>query len=222
MLFCHPESDAKGARHKGLGKQLGITGLPGIAFLTADGEVVVQIPASRHSVAQFTQYAARARQLLAWRAAAADGEPRAAAALLIARLEERQVDRQGALTARAQLRDETDAERARLDELLLDRRIESELQAIHDDAAARRQLGARYRAMLRDGPRPSAAVTRGFWFVILEHAEATRDADAFAAGLDGLRANLARTGDGEPWAVKLLAENEQKLAALRGRATPKV
>lgn len=215
MLFCHPESEAKAAKHKGLGKQLGVTGLPGLAFLTADGEVVVKIPASLHSVAQFEQYGARARQLLAWRAAAANGDARAAASLLIAQLEERQLDLAAAELRRRQLPGETGAERARLDELLLDRRIEAEMQPVHSDLAGRRRLGAKYLAMLRDGPRPSADVTRGFWFVILEHCEAVGDADGFAEALAGLRGNVQRTAGGAEWGQKLVAGYEAKLQRLR-------
>lgn len=215
MLFCHPESEAKAAKHKGLGKQKGVTGLPGIAFCTGDGEVVVQVPPSVHTVAQFEHYAARARQLLRWRAAAAKGDGRAAAALLIARLEERQVDRKTATAARASLHDETDAERARLDELLLDLRIVEELVPVHNDTAARRKLGAKFLAMLASGPRPSADVSRGFWFVILEHCEAEGDRDGFRIGLEGLRGNVARTSAGAEWGTKLISDYEQKLARLR-------
>lgn len=217
VLFCHPESDAKAAKHKGLGKQKGVTGLPGIAFFTADGEVVVQIPASPHSVAQFEHYQQRAQQLLQWRAAAAKGEARAAAALLVAQLEERQLDRKAALARRAALHDETEAERARLDELLLDLRIGEELLPVQSDTAARQRLGARFLAMLREGTRPSADVSRGFWFVILEHSEAAGDADGFGLGLDGLRRNVARTSNGAEWGTKLVAGYEAKLARLRAQ-----
>ncbi|HEX5052063.1 MAG TPA: hypothetical protein VFZ65_09845 [Planctomycetota bacterium] len=215
MLFCHPESDATAAKHKGLGKQLGVVGLPGIAFLTATGEVVVQIPASEHSVAQFERYAARAHQLLAWRAAAAGGDGRAAAALLIAQLEERQLDRAAAEVLRRALHDETGDEKARLDELLLDLRIGEELRAAGSDRAVRRALGARYLGMLRHGPVPSPDVSRGFWYVILEHCEAAGDADGFAAGLEGMRVNVARTSNGAEWGRQLLSDCEAKLAKLR-------
>lgn len=215
MLFCHPESEASTAKHKGLAKTLGVAGLPGIAFLTQDGSVVVQIPASEHSVAQFERYAARARQLLDWRAAADRGDARAAVSLLVAQIEERQLDLAAAEKRRAALAGETDAERARLDELLLDRRIEAEIASVHGDLAARRRLGAKYLAQLRTGPRPSADVTRGFWFVILEHCEASRDADGFALGLDGLRENVRRTANGAEWGRRLVADHEAKLAGLR-------
>lgn len=217
MLFCHPESDAKAAKHKGLGKQVGLDGLPGIGFLTADGEVVVKIPASQHSVAQFEQYAARAQQLLAWRAAAAKGDARAAAALLIAQLEERQVGRAAAEKRRGALPDESAAEKVRLDELLLDLRIGEELIPVHGDTKARQQLGARFLVMMRDGPQPSPDVSRGFWYVILEHCEASGDVDGFRVGLDGLRQNVARTSNGAAWGTKLLADYEAKLRKLQAR-----
>lgn len=217
MLFCHPESEAKAAKHQGLGKQKGLQGLPGIAFFTADGEVVVQVPPAAHSVARFARYAERAQQLLRWRAAAAKGDARAAAALLVAQLEERQLDRAAAEAARGQLADETPSERARLDELLLDLRIGEELLAAGPDAANRRALGKRYLAMLATGPRPSPLVSRGFWFVVLEHAEAVGDAEGFDVGLVGLRGNVERTANGAEWGTRLLAEYEAKRARLRPR-----
>lgn len=215
MPFCHPESEAKAARHRGLGKQKGLVGLPSIAFLTADGEVVVQVPPAVHTVARFERYLARARQLLAWREAAAKGDVRAAASLLIAMLEERQLDRTQALARRAALHDETATERARLDELLLDLRIGEELRAAGQDLEQRRALGKRYLAAWAAGPRPSPDVSRGHWFVILEHAEAAQDVDGYAVGLEGLRGNVARTADGAEWGIKMLAEYERTLARLR-------
>lgn len=217
VLFCQPESEAKSNRHPGLGKKLGVSGLPGIAFLTAEGEVVVQVPASVHSVAQFEHYAQRARQLLQWRAAAKDGDARAAVSLLIAQLEERQLDRAAATARRGTLHGETAAEKARLDELLLDLRLQEELQAVHDDAAARRALGGKYLAMLAAGQKPSPAVSRGFWFVILEHSEAAGDVDGFGVGLEGLRQDVARTAAGAEWGTRMLADYEAKLVRLRAR-----
>lgn len=216
MLFCHPESDAKAAKHKGLGKQKGVVGLPGIAFFDGNGDLVVAVPPSEHSVAQFRDYGRRAQQMLQWRDAAAAGEPRAAAAWLVAQLEERQLARDAALARRRLLHDETPAERARLDELLLDLRIGEELRVVHNDRQRRRELGKQYLAMLATGPRPSPAVSRGFWFVILEHCEAATDVRGFEIGLEGLRREVERSARGAEWGVKLLAGYEATLAKLRG------
>lgn len=216
MLFCHPESEAKAARHRGLGKEKGVVGLPGFAYLTETGEVIVQVPPSEHSIEQLRTYLQRARQLLAWRAAASRGDARAAAALLIAQLEERQLDRTQAAARRAALTGETAEERARLDALLLDLRIQGEISGAGSDLDARRKLGARYLESLRTGPRPSPQVSRGFWFVILEHCEASADAEGYAQGLDGLRQNVALTSGGAEWGKKMIAEYEEKLRRLQG------
>lgn len=221
MLFCHPESEATTAKHRGLGKEKGFTGAPGIAFLDAAGDVIVRIPASAHSVAQFRTYEARARQFLAWRAAVAHGDPRAAAALLIAQLEESQVDRKTAETRRAKLPDETADERTRLDALLLDLRIHDDFGGIQNDLAARRELGRRFLAMLAEGHHPSERVTRGFWMVILEHCEASEDIAGYEIGLAGLRANLERTSGGAAWGVEMVAGYERTLERLRGRSDHK-
>jgi hypothetical protein len=214
-LFCHPESEAKAAKHKGLGRQKGFPGAPGLGFFDSDGEAIVQVPAAVHSIAQFRRYEQRARQLLQWRAAVAKGDARAAASLLIAQLEERQLDPRTAMARRSQLRDENPVERARLDELLLDLRIAAEIAAVHDDPVKRCELGGAYLRMLANGPRPSAAVTRGFWMVILEHCTATADAKGFATGLDGMRGEIERTSGGAEWGAKMLAEYERTLARLR-------
>jgi hypothetical protein len=215
VLYCHPESEAKAAKHKGLGKQKGVVGLPGIAFFDGNGDLVVAVPPSEHSVAQFRDCGKRALQMLQWRDAAVRGEPRAAVAWLVAQLEERQLARAAALARRGQLHDETPAERVRLDELLLDLRIGEELSAVHGDSQRRRDLGKQYLAMLATGPRPSPAVSRGFWFVILEHCEAAGDARGFTTGLEGLRRNVERTARGAEWGVTLLSGYEAKLAKLQ-------
>ncbi|MCA8964838.1 MAG: hypothetical protein KDC48_08120 [Planctomycetes bacterium] len=215
MLFCHPESEAKAARHRGLAKEKGVSGLPGIAFFDESGEVILQIPPSEHSLAQFAQYERRARQLLAWREAAQRGDPRAAAELLIAQLEERQLPREAAEKRREALRDESADERARLDALLLDLRIGEQLAAVHNDLEARRRLGEQFLKMLRGGTRPSPRVSRGLWFVIMEHCEATADVNGFVVGLDGLRGDVARTAGGAAWGTRMIADYEQKLARLR-------
>ena len=217
VLFCHPESEAKAAKHQGLAKRKGVTGLPGIAFLDAAGEVIVQVPPAVHSLARFEHYAQRARQFLQLRAAAAAGDPRAAAALLIAQVEERQLDHAAATRRRGQLAGETAAERARLDELLLDLRLSTAITAAGSDTAARRELGRQYLALLATDSRPSPAVSRGFWFVILEHCEAAGDVEGFAVGLAGLRRNVELTSGGAEWGTRLLAEHEAKLARLRAR-----
>lgn len=215
MLFCHPESDASTAKHKGLGKQFGITALPGLAFFTAEAELLVQIPASPHSVAQFEQYRQRAQQMLLLRTGAARGEPRAAARWLIAQLEERQVDLVVGRKRRALLTEETDAERARLDELLLNLQIGAEILAVHDSPEQRRGLGARYLDLLDKGMRPSPEVTRGFWFVILEHCEADGDVRGFSIGLEGLCREVERSAAGAQWGVDLVRGYEQKLERLK-------
>lgn len=217
MLFCHPESEAATAKHKGLGKEKGVIGLPGIAFFEPDGEVVVIVPASVHSVTQFEQYGKRARQLLRLRELAQKGDARAAAALLIAQLEERQLQRLAAEARRAKLVDEGKAERSRLDELLLDLRIGEELTKVHDDPAGRRALGIRYLDMLAAGKRPSDAVSRGFWFVILESTEAKGDAKGFEVGLAGLRRNVELTAGDAAWGVNLVADYEQRLVRLKAK-----
>ncbi len=217
VLFCHPESEAKAAKHQGLARRKGVTGLPGIAFFDTAGDVIVQVPPAVHSLARFEHYAQRARQILQLRATAATGEPRAAVALLIAQVEERQLDHGAAVLRRSQLAGETAAERARLDELLLDLRLSSAIMAAGTDTAARRELGRQYLAMLATDSRPSPAVSRGFWFVILEHCEAARDVEGFAVGLAGLRRNVELTAGGAEWGTKLLADQEAKLARLRVR-----
>jgi hypothetical protein len=216
VLFCHVASDVPDRPYPKLRTDKGLMGQPSVAFLDAAGDVVVAVPGP-HSLERFQRYAERARELAELRRKAAAGDARAQAALLIAQLEERQLDTATAEARRKALADETDAERARLDELLFDRRLADRVRTAGTDRDARRRLGREFQALLEAGRRPSPHVTRGFWFVILEHAEASADARVYADALDGLRRNLAATDPGAPWADKLLDGYATTLARLRGR-----
>ena len=200
----------------GLPRELGLTGAPRIGFFAADGQLLLEVPPAVHTVARFASFAAQTRELLALRAGAAHGDPRAQAGLLIFGIEHRQVTHRAALTERARLQDETPAERQRLDGLLLDMDIGERILAAGQDRAKRRQVGGEFLAMLRAGTRPTADVTRGFWFVILEHAEAQRDAPAYETALAGLRSQLMRTDPDATWARTLLESHTQVLERLRG------
>ena len=61
-------------------------------------------------------------------------------------------------------------------------------------------------------------MTRGFWFVILEHAEEQKDVPAYETALAGLRAQLDRTDPDAPWARTLIDTHTAVLTRLRAAA----
>jgi hypothetical protein len=207
----------KTRKYPDLRSRKGLLGLPSIAFLDAEGTVLVNVPVDRRSVDGFAEVGARAREYVRLRAASARGEVAAQAAFLLMQLEERQVDLADATRRRQAW---TDARRAidrellaAIDRRVVDLRIETAVRVAGQKE--RHTLGPRFLRQLREGPRPSAHVSRGFWFAILEWAERERDVAAFRAGYEGMKGALAVTDPGEPWVENLLARYRAKLDELR-------
>ncbi len=191
-------------------------GLPSLAFLDADGEVLVQVPAQDRTVESIRRTLARSETWVRLRRAAAEGDAEAAGRFLLMQLEEHRLEFAAATKQRAALDPSLDrALLAALDVRLFDLEISAAVRAVGQ--AERHTLGPRFFAMLRDGPRPSPHVTRGFWFAILEWAERERDPKAFAAGLEGMREALAITDPGATWIPGLLGRYEKTLVELRKR-----
>ncbi len=213
MLYCHILSEAKAARDQGLRKEKGLTGLPGLVFLDADGDVLVRVPYDKVSVKGISATGDRALRYIDLRARAARGEDDARAAFLQMQLEERQIDLKPATAEFAEIEVMSDAQRAVLEELLLSLRISTELRAAGQKG--RRKLGPKYWAMWRDGPRPGASVSRGYWYAILEWAEHDRKLDVFAAAIAEFEAVLKVSDPGATWVRPLLDRYEKRLAELR-------
>ncbi len=214
MLFCHIHSTVAGRPHATLRKDKGLLGLPSIAFLDAEGRVLLHVPSDARTVEGFRHTGARAQEYVALRKATADGDDKATTKFLIMQLEERQVLLADARARDAELERVTLHQRERLDELLLNLQISTMARAAGGDPAKRRATGKRFLQMLKDGPRPNAHVSRGFWFFILEHAETETDVRSFKLALNGMRKALAISDPGKPWVKNLLKRYERILSRL--------
>lgn len=215
MLFCHIDSKVKGRPHATLRKDKGLLGLPSLAFLDAEGQVLIRVPPDARSVEGFWRTGARARKYVALRKAAAAGDDKATTEFLIMQLEERQVLLTDGRARDAKLEKVTPSQRKHLDALLLNLEISTAARAAGRDPEKRRATGKRFLKMLKDGPRPNAHVSRGFWFFILEHAEAEKDIQSFELALNGMRKALAVTDPGKPWVKNLLKRYEKILSRLK-------
>lgn len=214
MLFCSIDSAAPDWKYGRLRQDKGLVGLPSLAFLDADGEVLVQVPVRERTVEGFQRTLRRSQEYVRLRAAAAAGDHDAAARFLLMQLEEHRLADSDARARRAALDPKLEPELlARIDLLLLDLEVSAAVQKAGQ--TGRSALGPRFLAMLRDGPRPSPHVTRGFWFAILEWAERERDAEAFAEGLAGMGRALRVTDPDATWVPGLLGRYEDTLAKLR-------
>lgn len=193
-----------GWKHADLRERKQLVGLPSLAFLDAEGEVLVKVPFDAFTIDGLRGAGRRAERYVALRAAAAAGKVEAEAPLLLLRLEEGQLELPAALAARERLGAIADAElAAAIEARLVDLRIGTALRAAGQ--AQRYRLGPQFFAMLRDGPKPSVHASRGFHYAMLEWAERERDAAAFRIALDDLSRVLAITDAGKPWVEPLLA-----------------
>lgn len=216
MLFCHIASEL--SKHPKLREEKGLVGLPSLAFLDASGAVLVKVPFDQRTVDGLRAFGARAHRYVELRTATAAGDNGAAAAFLYMQMEERQLSHQQAKACRAAIEAIDDIDlAARIDARIIDLEVEAALRAQSTARAPRADLGPRFLEMHRSGPHPSEHVSRGFWFAILEWAEAQSDVDVFTEGLDGMRRSLETTDPGATWVPRLLGDYEAKLRALRAR-----
>lgn len=213
VAFCAIDSKAAGWKYGDLREQKHLLGLQSLAFFDAEGALLVQVPFDQRTVAGLLAVGARAERYVELRAAVAAGKAEAGAPFLLLQLEEGQVDLAAATATRERLGAIADADlRSAIDARLVDLRIATELRAVGQQQ--RHTLGPRFYALLKDGPRPSLAVSRGFHYAMLEWAEREHDALAFRAALDDMARVLAITDAGKPWVEPLLARYREILAGL--------
>lgn len=189
-------------------------GLPSLAFLDAEGNVLVVVPFDARTVQGVLQAGKRAEQYVALRAALAAGDDKAKAPFLRLQLEERQLELAAAVAAREGLPTNEDAALlAAIDTLIVDLRIATELRAVGQEE--RHTLGKRFYAQLRNGPKPSVRASRGFHYAMLEWAERERDATAFREALDDFTRVLAIADPESAWVAPMLDRYQAKLRELQ-------
>ncbi|MBK9387083.1 MAG: hypothetical protein IPN34_19890 [Planctomycetes bacterium] len=203
-----------GRKHADLREQKKLINMPSLAFLDAEGEVLVKVPFDQRTVASVLDRGRRAEQYVALRAAVAAGDAKAGAPFLLLQLEEGQLELEAAMERRARVGSIEDAAlRAAIDALIVDLRISNELRAVGQEEL--HTLGKRYYEQLQNGPQPSVQVSRGFYFAILDWAERERNTVAFEAALADLTRVLAITNPGKPWVDRLLERYRETLAGMR-------
>jgi hypothetical protein len=212
VLFCGIDSKAKGWKYGNLREQKGLRGIPSLAFLEADGSLVIYVPPKKRTVAGIHSTGERAAEFLRLRAATAGGDHAAAAQFLVMQLEERQVTLDDAVARRARV-EPTKDQATTLDRMILHLRISTEMAA--KGQKRRHELGPRFLEMWTNGPKPGLDVSRGFWFAILEWAERERRTTEFATALEGLRRSVQHSDPGALWIPNLLVRYEKILDRLQ-------
>ena len=230
MLFCSIDHKVPGRPQGALRAELGLVGLPSMAFLDPDGAVLVQVPHDARTVDGLRAAGARATRYVELRASAPK-DVHAAAAFLRMQFEERQLTLEEGAARWANLRERCGAQEAELDAQLaahlearlLDLRIQARLAATRAgqpaggiDMAAYRAAGKDFLQRLREGPHPTPYVSRGYWYAMLEYAESASDAAAFREVLDAFTAALAVTAPDATWVPPLLERYRATLRALEG------
>ena len=177
--------------------------MPSLAFLDAEGDVLVVVPFDARTVHGVLQAGRRAERYVALRAAVAAGDAKAKAPFLCMQLEEHQLELPAAVAARAKLAPDEDAKvLAAIDTMIVDLRIATELRAVGQ--RDRHTLGKQFYEQLRHGPKPSVHASRGFHYAMLEWAERERDTAVFRAALDDFTRVLAITDPDSAWVAPML------------------
>ncbi|MBK8098705.1 MAG: hypothetical protein IPK26_16455 [Planctomycetes bacterium] len=204
-----------GRKHGELRAQKQLPGLPSLAFLDAEGQVLVKVPFDQFTIEGLDASSRRAQRYVDLRADVAAGKADPAAPLLLLRLEEGQLELPAAQAERERIGVIANKElQTAIDTRLVDLRIATALRAAGQ--AERHRLGPEFFAMLRDGPKPSAHASRGFHYAMLEWAELQGDAAAFRMALDDLTRVLTITDAGKAWVEPLLQRYQKTLTRLEG------
>ena len=220
MLFCSIDSKAKGRKHGALRAQKKLQGIPSIAFLDAEGRVLVKLRDRATVWRQFETLGRLAEHYVRCRDGAAKGNPQHKARFLQLQMAERQLTLAAALKIRGEVAATLDKRMAKiLDTGILHLRISEELRA--KGQKRRYELGPRFYRMWIEGPKPAVWVSRGYWFAILEWAEREKKAAEYAVAVEGLRLSIRYTDPGATWAPKLLSRYEAKLDELRAARSRK-
>jgi hypothetical protein len=207
-----------GRTHPNLHKTTGATGLPDLAFFDAAGALLLKIPyAKRKTGAGIVAGAARAERYLELRTRAAQKDDRAQVEFLILQLEERQLSTKQAEARRRALTAATPEESQLLDQLLLELRVGDVLRGAPRGEAGRAKAGKELAKWWAEGKRPRPIASRGWWYAILAHAEATEDLALFDQAYAALETDLNTTDKGAAWIPRTLEIYRKMRAALADR-----
>lgn len=212
VLFCHITSMVKGDAHPDLLEEKGGKGFPYLAFLDDDGNVIATVEGPR-TVAGFAESSKKAHAFLELKAKAAKGDGQAKIDFLTARLElgqlkpadaRKQIDALGKLTPE---------QKAKLDGLLADAEVMEIASTVTDDKATQKAAAEKFLAMKKAGRVPSGEqASQMFWILIMNLAEAEKDAATFEEGLKALKAKFGN----DPNVAAFFKKKEATLKKLKG------
>ncbi|MCO5169175.1 MAG: hypothetical protein M9894_22760 [Planctomycetes bacterium] len=180
--------------------------------MDAQGEVLVTHQGPR-TVEAFRAGAAAAQRYLELRAVK-DPTPAQQVDLLLAEVDLGKLDLDAARARKDALTGLTPEQEARVAQALTDLEVMAMAQGLtrQADAAQRRALGGRFRAMLQEGRRPAGdQAAQPFYVLILDWAEHERDVATFEQALGALRERYGA----QPGTERFFKQQEERLARLK-------
>jgi hypothetical protein len=217
VMFAHVTTRIEGREHDGLLSERGFGGFPSLAAMDAEGGLIARLSGDR-DVSGFRGMMADAERLLEIRART-DRSLEDEVWLLEREIELGTLDAASARARAEALEGLDEAQRASIEGRLTDLEIKEALgkptsQEEYDELA--RKASVTFAAMWAAGREPTSdEAYQPFFILILDHAEAQRDAELFERALARLR---ERFGDSSRTAAFFKAADE-RLAALRAGAS---
>ncbi len=211
VLFCHITTGIEGRKDEDLLSRKGGNGFPYMVAMDAEGRVTAILEGSR-DVDGFTALIAKGKEYGAKKAnkALPDSE---AVDLLCFDASVGNIDLDGFKAAAAALKDLSAADRAKI----LGTEIQKVLLGTNGrDPVSRRAAGKAFAGMLEAGRAPDSEseLLQPFYILMLDHAEAVKDAALFGKALEVLREKF---GD-NPQAAEFFQKKDEVLAALKAPA----
>lgn len=212
VLFAHVTTRIEGRRDEDLLSRKGGTGFPYLVAMDAEGRVTAGLEGGR-TVDAFGAMVARGKEYAA-KKARKDLPAEEALALLTHDLKYGNLDLAGAKAAAAALKGLTPEQKRSVDHAILDKEIRDATGAIKTGSPEERQaVGKVMAGFLKEGrePDPDGGGFQPYWILLLDHAEAAKDAALFEKALGKLREKLGSN----PGAKGFFEKQEQRLEKLK-------
>tara|TARA_R110002073_G_scaffold217277_1_gene377404 strand:+ start:187 stop:873 length:687 start_codon:yes stop_codon:yes gene_type:complete len=207
VLFCHISSRVDGDPHQDLKAKRDTGGFPGLVFLDASGELLMEHNDNRR-VMSFDTYADSLIELDKHQVALKGGDLAAAMPLLIQKMELGMLSDAAAAEERAKLGKLSASDARRLDELQRDLKIVNLIRTNDVRSAAGRTATARKLLELTksEGLPKAGMAQREYWPLIASHAIATSDKKLLKAAIKATKKAYGKSID-ERW----VKEQEREL-----------
>lgn len=215
VLFCHVTTGIEGRKDEDLLSRKGGNGFPYLVAMDAEGRVTALLEGNR-DVDGFTDLIAKGKEYGAKKADKALPVSEAVD-LLCFDVSVGNLDLDGFKAAAAALKDPSASDKAKIDGMVLGMEIRKVLEGTNGrDPASRQAAGKAFAGMLEAGRAPDSEseLLQPFYILMLDHAEAVKDAALFGKALEVLRAKF---GD-NPQASGFFQKQDERLAALKAPA----